>query len=1050
MFCECATLRYSLHLSTMYGHNHAFFDPNIWHLDEELRKQVETFAKCFIMTGQEAPETSKKLHVDLYKKTISADGIMGRKPYGYSTRMFHTVGWTRLEVNRIMQFVGVKNKSFFSMFRRSMVWKARARFIHKKFLVNYPDHEQDGIFEADPSLNKFLETSQASIAGLKLQWAFEAEHNLEECYQIIEDYCNGGDGYLTEDVMRSACGLPVRQRNLQADEGVGNLINADVESDAEKDDKTKCWHTLRESMVTYLLSKDTESITYYEFKKMPLQADTHPNVSRSVMWDELENHHVVRKSLAEGKTSKEKPGRFFPMLQFGKDFTTECLSSRSDTIRLQFEEERDIGLVRRYAYRCRGRAMNDENLRTFYASMIPEQQRKGRKSLETLELTQKYQKLLQKAQDHEARLSAVLASTKRRVTEKSSADEGRPADLLSQERDPATLWPSSLVAKSVHYHYSKKPKYSILARRYSSQEGTQAMSKRLQKHAVDVHTLDFDIQNCAVTLLFQIIEKIKPKPALPEELSKVLERLATERAAFLSELGVDSVRGKKIVNAVLNGGSPPENLKANGNIQKLQKISIYLRWVAMNLLYDDYTSLKDVKDKPFPSATVLSLLWQSVEDVVLCAWTEQLVDMKPKHLSLHFDGVRVSKNAIANAESHIAACEKAITEKTSFRVKIVLKAHRTFRELVQEHGTPCNLARLAPERLLVPGNCIYCSLWHCVQSARVPIVTAAQNSGQSENRDALKLGYRTYRSASKSAGVDLVCSPGLPPEEVKSFLLHYEGDGHPHCVCVKHDATGNCTTIMDGASAFRMTITQFQEVVASAVDESSIVSFWIPDESTTENSKAKILLDMVAGASSSSSDHGAEAAPVKVAGKLVFDEEHDPTIDDGIKTLLAEEVAEISANLQSRSIRRDGRRLCPMCPFRSFKHMRGLRIHIQKHHTEKTQFICSGTKQMKIVLALFDDAASSQKQPARLLQQSASLLQKTVQPEVSNSMNRIDKHIRLVLDCSGPRYVNVDCIGNDLCVRRVRNLYYTHSFADMILREAVLNHAQVPWFVFIM
>ena len=69
--------RYSLHLSEMYGHNHAFFDPNIWHMDEELRKQVESFAKCFILTGQEAPETSKKFHVDLYKKTISADGVMG-------------------------------------------------------------------------------------------------------------------------------------------------------------------------------------------------------------------------------------------------------------------------------------------------------------------------------------------------------------------------------------------------------------------------------------------------------------------------------------------------------------------------------------------------------------------------------------------------------------------------------------------------------------------------------------------------------------------------------------------------------------------------------------------------------------------------------------------------------------------------------------------------------------------------------------------------------------------------------------------------------------
>ncbi|CAE7755872.1 unnamed protein product, partial [Symbiodinium sp. CCMP2456] len=70
-----------------------YFDPNIWYLDEELRKQVKTFARSFIMTGQEAPESNKKLHIDLYKKTISADGIMGRKPYGCITKMFHIVGW---------------------------------------------------------------------------------------------------------------------------------------------------------------------------------------------------------------------------------------------------------------------------------------------------------------------------------------------------------------------------------------------------------------------------------------------------------------------------------------------------------------------------------------------------------------------------------------------------------------------------------------------------------------------------------------------------------------------------------------------------------------------------------------------------------------------------------------------------------------------------------------------------------------------------------------------------------------------------------------------
>ena len=69
----------------MYKHNHSFFDPNIWYSDEELRKQARSCARCFILTAQEASETSRKMHIDLYKKT--GDGIMGRKPYGYSTRM---------------------------------------------------------------------------------------------------------------------------------------------------------------------------------------------------------------------------------------------------------------------------------------------------------------------------------------------------------------------------------------------------------------------------------------------------------------------------------------------------------------------------------------------------------------------------------------------------------------------------------------------------------------------------------------------------------------------------------------------------------------------------------------------------------------------------------------------------------------------------------------------------------------------------------------------------------------------------------------------------
>ena len=78
---------YSSHLNAVCGQNHAFIDPNIWYDEQELLKQIEQFAGCFILTAQEATETSRRMREDHYKKTMSADGMAGRRPYGYVTRM---------------------------------------------------------------------------------------------------------------------------------------------------------------------------------------------------------------------------------------------------------------------------------------------------------------------------------------------------------------------------------------------------------------------------------------------------------------------------------------------------------------------------------------------------------------------------------------------------------------------------------------------------------------------------------------------------------------------------------------------------------------------------------------------------------------------------------------------------------------------------------------------------------------------------------------------------------------------------------------------------
>jgi len=180
---------YSSHLAAIYGHNHAFFDPNVWFAEDELRKQIEQFAGCIILTGQEAPETYRKLREDLFKKTMSADGMPGRKPYGITTRMLELIGWKRLELNKLLTFAGVSERNFQSILRRSLVWKAKGRFVDAQFLEkHYPDSELDGIFPCDETLKRFLISRPAIAAAIRVQYGFESFHDRAACVSIIEDY----------------------------------------------------------------------------------------------------------------------------------------------------------------------------------------------------------------------------------------------------------------------------------------------------------------------------------------------------------------------------------------------------------------------------------------------------------------------------------------------------------------------------------------------------------------------------------------------------------------------------------------------------------------------------------------------------------------------------------------------------------------------------------------------------------------------------------------------------------------------------------------------
>ncbi|CAE7712214.1 unnamed protein product, partial [Symbiodinium necroappetens] len=300
------------------------------------------------------------------------------------------------------------------------------------------------------------------------------------------------------------------------------------------------------------------------------------------------------------------------------------------------------------------------------------------------------------------------------------------------------------------------------------------------------------------------------------------------RSDFVKRLGVCDTEGKEILNALVNGGAIPPHLRNNESAQKLQRLSLYLRWVACNLLHDDYMKLK---------------------------------------------------------------------EKTSFDVVIVEKKAKDFMSHVREQSTQKVEIRHLPDACTLVGNCIPCALWHIAPLLRLTITSSIQNHELSENTEALKRRWRTYRSAAALYKTDLMCSVGLPADDVLSYILHYEGNGCPHCVAVQVLADRQNVMVLNGRTSMKLSMLAFREAFAAAVDRSTVVTYWQRRSRGELADKTGHLLDMQAGADISSDD---EAANDEVCtARFSFDEDNKPVVSDNIQQTLRREVEETLLDLKA-------------------------------------------------------------------------------------------------------------------------------------------------------
>ena len=130
--------------------------------------------------------------------------------------------------------------------------------------------------------------------------------------------------------------------------------------------------------------------------------------------------------------------------------------------------------------------------------------------------------------------------------------------------------------------------------------------------------------------------------------------------------------------------------------------------------------------------------------------------------------------------------------------------------------------------------------------------------------------------------------------------------------------------------------------------------------------------------------------------------------------------------------------------------------HIKSHHCSEQQAtdtrmklgkgccVASGTKQLRVMKALFDADSVSGCFGTTYLSTSAKLLRDMCHPYIPHVL-KIDPEIVLVLDVSGPRYVLESQLHALDYIKRsgLRGTYVTKDFADWCYAEAIILKGKI-------
>ena len=996
--------------------------------------------------------------------------------------MIETRGWKRLEANRMFEFQQVSPKDFNAILRRSFVWRAVARFEDPRAVAGgYDDMWRDGVFPKDPDLKQFLISGPAILASLQIQNAFEMKFNKEDCERLIEDYAYwGGDRGLTEDTMREACGMPPRDRRNVCTQAASVIVVDNEPSEAE--DPEVMWSRVTESIMMHLLTAKRLDITKPMFMRTKFK-DV-PNMNKEQLVASMLANKRLIQSQSRGKTED-----VFIVGLVSKVKLDTLIAHRDRSSCPTLTERLAVSALEGYVNSI-ARSDNAEALAGVFTSLSTKNLR-GRPTASAKNRKEMFGSKASKAVSHEKNCRSLVQKLKQPVgssqlspPKKRQRVKGREEPAVKEERDGTDG--NQLVLFSTSYQY---PDTTVLrTRKIARSLGAQKFTRRAQQHLLS-HTHDLDIHNSVFTVLSQLLDKLQVVPAMPQDIRSAFDSCVSDRDKVCrEELNVGREEGKRILTATLYGGSIPEHLAGNEFLIRLSKVSIYMRWLAISLLEDEFHRFRSTDvNKNNPDMSIVSHLYLATEDYILTAWSTFLETLKPTHLSLHFDGVRVSLPEGGPIAGLCKKCESYIQDKTGFRVTIREKQHRTVFQSIEQKSTK--------ESQVLTSQCLLEKHGNCILAAIAAVTGKGALVREALAAEPHDVSCRSYRECEELCQVKLVAHLTFRELKEGNFLLHSEAGGVPHCVGLTLTSGSDQCVVHDIGCIYKLSKLALAEAVETGMDSSTCVYFQVlerdvdvkqfaNDELGDDDASALLALEaagrkrprfcngyaedgartrssevtppirrpmaklrseaashalrpvasrqsetaaaiLIQGSESEQADaevsipsHALGCQAESLAGSnsemegpasnACLDDDGVVIVDKKLLQSLADEVACVAAAAKYR--KKSTSFECPCCPWRCFQSPGRVTDHLLKYHVERNQFCCSGKKQIKCVLSLHDSDMIRGHQKGKYLQRSARLLNAQVQPPLPQSINAVDKRIRLLLDSEGLIEKKTECL----------------------------------------